>query len=53
MKTIIKETVHIYNSQRPHYSNHMLTPEQMHNQNKVQMRTYKIKNSSKDSLAAV
>lgn len=53
MKTIIKETVHIYNSQRPHYSNHMLTPEQMHNQNKVQMRTYKTKNSSKDSLAAV
>ena len=53
MKTIIKETVHIYNSQRPHYSNHMLTPEQMHNQNKVQMRTYKTKNSSKAILAAV
>lgn len=53
MKTIIKETVNIYNSQRPHYSNHMLTPEQMHNQNKVQMRTYKTKNSSKAILAAV
>jgi putative transposase len=53
MKKIIRETVTIYNSQRPHYSNHMLTPDQMHKQNKVQMRTYKTKNSSKASLAAV
>lgn len=53
IRMIIKETVDIYNNQRPHYSNHMLTPDQMHNQNKVSMRTYKTKNSSKASLATV
>ena len=53
MKTILVETIEIYNSQRPHYSNYMLTPEQMHNQCEVQMRTYKTKNNSKASLAAV
>jgi len=53
MKTILVETIEIYNSQRPHYSNYMLTPEQMHNQCEVQMRTYKTKNNSKASLAVV
>lgn len=53
MKIIIRETIEIYNDQRPHYSNYMLTPRQMHNQNKVQMRTYKTKNSNKAILAAV
>jgi putative transposase len=53
MKILVRETIEIYNNQRPHYSNYMLTPRQMHNQNKVQMRTYKTKNSSKASLAAV
>lgn len=53
MKIIIKEAIEIYNQQRPHYSNYMLTPEQMHNQNKLVMRTYKTKNSSKNNLATV
>jgi putative transposase len=53
MKTIVKEAVEIYNNQRPHYSNHMLTPEQMHAQSELQMRTYKTKNSSKCNLATV
>ena len=53
MKIIVKEAVEIYNNQRPHYSNYMLTPEQMHAQNKIQMRTYKTKNSSKCDLATV
>jgi len=53
MKKIMQETIEIYNNQRPHYSNYMLTPRQMHEQNKIQMRTYKTKNSSKASLAAV
>ncbi len=30
MKQIVKETINIYNNQRPHYSNYMLTPNQMH-----------------------
>ncbi|MEO6252513.1 MAG: IS3 family transposase [Ferruginibacter sp.] len=50
MKVIVKESIEIYNNQRPHYSNYMLTPEQMHKQCKIQMRTYKTKNSSKSEL---
>ena len=53
MKIIIKEAIDIYNNQRPHYSNYMLTPEQMHAQSEIQMRTYKTKNSSKNGLATV
>lgn len=53
MKTIVKEAIEIYNNQRPHYSNYMLTPEQMHAQSEIQMRTYKTKNSSKFDLATV
>ena len=53
MKQIIKEVVEIYNNKRPHYSNFMLTPNQMHMQNQIKMRTYKIKNSSKLVLTTV
>jgi len=38
---IVKESIHIYNTKRPHYSSHMLTPIQMHSQQKVKIRTYK------------
>jgi transposase InsO family protein len=53
MKVIVKEAIEIYNNQRPHYSNYMLTPKLMHTQSKIQMRTYKTKNSSKINLATV
>jgi putative transposase len=53
MKQIIKETIHIYNEKRPHLSNHMLTPNQMHKQNKLIMKTYKTKNSIKNVFDAV
>ena len=53
MKIIVQEAIGIYNNQRPHYSNYMLTPQLMHNQNKIQMRTYKTKNSSKFDLTTV
>jgi len=53
MKQIIKETVMIYNEKRPHLSNHMLTPNQMHQQNKLIMKTYKTKNSIKNVFDAV
>ena len=43
MRKMVKETIEIYNNQRPHYSNHMLTPGQMHCQSQLQMRTYKRK----------
>jgi putative transposase len=53
MKQIIKETVNIYNEKRPHLSNYMLTPDQMHQQNKIIMKTYKTKNSIKNVFDAV
>jgi transposase InsO family protein len=52
MKSVVKEAINTYNKQRPHYSNYMLTPDQMHVQNQIQMRTYK-KNSSKLLLTTV
>jgi transposase InsO family protein len=53
MQQIIRETVEIYNEKRPHLSNHMLTPNQMHQQNNLKMKTYKTKNSIKNVFDAV
>ncbi len=53
MKQIIKEAIEVYNNKRPHYSNYMLTPNQMHQQNKIAMRTYKRKNTCKNVFASV
>ena len=50
---IVKEAIAIYNEIRPHYSNYMLTPKQMHEQSIIYMRTYKTKNSSKNVFATV
>jgi len=41
MKLLIEDSIEIYNEERPHYSNYMLTPEQMHLQSEIKMRTYK------------
>ena len=53
MKKIVKEAVDIYNQVRPHYSNYFLTPNQMHSQCELSMRTYKRKNSIEASLNTV
>lgn len=53
MKQIIKETIEIYNEKRPHLSNHMLTPNQMHQQNKLIIKTYKTKNRTKNVFDAI
>ncbi|MGO4905108.1 IS3 family transposase [Flavobacterium sp. W20_MBD1_R3] len=53
MKQIVKESVDIYNELRPHYSNYMLTPNKMHLQNQIKMRTYKTKNTCKKVFASV
>jgi transposase InsO family protein len=53
MKQIVKETIDIYNEKRPYLSNHMLTPNQMHEQSKIIMKTYKTKNSIKNIFDAV
>jgi transposase InsO family protein len=53
MKQIVAETIKIYNNERPHYSSYLLTPNQMHQQQTIKMRTYKTKNSSQLELTAV
>ncbi|MFV0565029.1 MAG: IS3 family transposase [Flavobacteriaceae bacterium] len=53
MKILVKNAIEIYNSKRPHYSNFMLTPNQIHQQNKIKMRTYKTKNTCKNVFASV
>lgn len=53
MKVIVKEAVEIYNQNRPHFSNYLLTPNQMHKQNQIKIRTYKTKNSSNKSATTV
>lgn len=40
MRTLIDNSIQIYNTERPHYSNYMRTPEQMHQQRKIVVRTY-------------
>jgi putative transposase len=53
MRIIVKEAVEIYNQNRPHFSNYLLTPNQMHKQNKLKIRTYKTKNSSNKNATTV
>jgi len=52
-RTIVNEAIGIYNELRPHFSNHYLTPNQMHKQKEVKMKTYKSKNQSKNKFALV
>ena len=53
MKHIVKEAISTYNQQRLHYSNCMLTTDQLHLRNQIKMKTYKTKNSSKLLLTTV
>ena len=43
METIVKQSVRIYNQMRPHWSCSMLTPDQMHLQKQLKIKTYKNK----------
>lgn len=51
MKSILKDAVRIYNTQRPHWSCQMRTPEQMHLQREIKIKTYKKTEHCKASLA--
>ena len=53
MKKLIKDSVNIYNTKRPHYSCYMLTPEQMHRQKTIKIRTYKKYDGFKASLETI
>jgi len=46
MRLLVAESIHIYNTERPHYSNYYKTPQHMHKQSKIKMRTYKSKIAS-------
>jgi transposase InsO family protein len=46
IKVLVKESVDVYNEKRPHLSNCLLTPNQMHQQNKIKFKTYKNSSSS-------
>lgn len=46
LKALVKEAIDIYNNDMPHWSNHMLTPNQMHLKPNMKFKTYKTKNSS-------
>lgn len=47
MKKLLTQSIQIYNQDRPHYSCHMKTPNQMHKQQVIKIKTYKKKNSTK------
>ncbi len=47
MTKLIDESILSYNQERLHYSNYYKTPEEMHQQRKIKMRTYK---NSKNSI---
>ena len=52
-RRMVDESIDIYNEKRPHFSNHYLTPNQMHEQETLEMKTYKNKNQSKNVFALV
>lgn len=43
MKKLVKESIQTYNEKRPHLSNYLLTPYEMHKQSEIKMKTYKSK----------
>ena len=45
MRKLIDNSIDVYNDKRPHYSCFYKTPKQMHQQNKIKIRTYKNKYS--------
>lgn len=53
MRKMVRNSIQIYNHQRPHHSCYMRTPEQMHKQSKIRIRSYKKTNRTKTKLDAV
>ena len=53
MKQLVKNSIEIYNTKRPHWSCQMLTPEQMHKQQTVKIKSYKKTDSFKASFETV
>ncbi|MDX2415809.1 MAG: IS3 family transposase [Bacteroidales bacterium] len=53
MKQLVKNSVDIYNKVRPHYSCEMKTPEQMHKQDQIKIKSYKKTNRIRANLDTV
>ena len=53
MERLVKNSIDIYNEQRPHYSCFYLTPNQMHLQNRIKIKTYKNKYPSKHMFTGI
>ena len=53
MSQFINESIHIYNDERPHLLGSFKTTEEMHNQKKIELKTYKNKNRISASLDPV
>ena len=53
MKILVKQSIEIYNQYRPHLSCSMLTPNQMHKQKNIKMKTYKNKNLRELQLSEI
>ncbi len=53
MSDLITNSIYIYNTMRPHFSCNMLTPEQMHKQNNMRIKTYKKTDSCKTMHATI
>ncbi len=49
MSELVKNSIKIYNQLRPHYSCHFQTPQKMHQQRQIKIRTYKKKNPTENS----
>ena len=50
MQQIVKQSIAIYNTKRPHMSCELLTPELMHKQRKIKRKTYKKKISQQTAV---
>jgi putative transposase len=50
-KALMKLVIEIYNKERPHMSNHMLTPFQMHQQNKLPIKKWGKKYTVKETYS--
>ncbi|MCR9066066.1 MAG: hypothetical protein NXI00_19000, partial [Cytophagales bacterium] len=49
MRELVKCSIKTYNQKRPHYSCYMKTPEMMHRQEDVRIRTYKKKKPAENA----
>ncbi|WP_375559939.1 integrase core domain-containing protein [Bernardetia sp. OM2101] len=41
LQKVVKQSVEIYNTERPHWSLYMQTPQQTHQEENIRIRTYK------------